>query len=208
MSPNMSEDASRACAQRFSVMQHNLKNLRKRRGWRLQDAAEAFGLSSKGYEKIEAGDRRLSADRISQAAQIYGVAVSEILSAAHEIPVVGTVSHGGIVRYVSIGDINSVAPRPNDATSETVALLVDKGVSVPGIAIEDYFIYHDDKRVGVPEEFLGKLCFVQIEGGDAMIRRVFPGSRPGVFDLVGIGFETLRDQPIAWSALMTWLKPR
>ncbi|WP_193763165.1 helix-turn-helix domain-containing protein [Methylorubrum sp. Q1] len=204
----MSEDASQACEQSPAVMQHNLKILRKRRGWRLQDAAEAFGLSSKGYEKIESGERRLSADRISQAAQIYGVALSEIISASHEIPVVGTVSHGGTVHYASSGDINCVAPRPNDATSETVALLVDKGVSVPGIAIENYFIYHDEKRVGVPSEHLEKLCFVQIEGGDILIRRIYPGSSPDVFDLVGMGFETLRDKRVAWSALMTWLKPR
>lgn len=204
----MSEDGSGGCAQCPSAMQHNLKTLRQRRGWRLQDAAEAFGLSPKGYEKIESGERSLSMQRAAKAAEVYGVSISEVVSAAHEIPVVGTVSHGGIVRYVMSGEIIEVAPRPSDATSETVALLVEKGVTVPGIAIEDYFIYHDEKRVGVPEEHLGKLCFAQIEGGDALIRRVYAGSESGVYDLVGVGFETIRNQKIVWSARLTWLKPR
>lgn len=191
-----------------AAMTHNLRQLRLRKGWRLEDAAKAFGLSSKGYEKLEYSSRKLSLNRINKAAEVYNVSVAEVVSAQHEIPVVGTVSHGGTALYGSSGDKDLIAPRPNDATSATVALLVGKGVTVPGIAIENYFLYHDDKRPGVPEEHVGKLCFVKIRGGDALIRRVFSGSEIGRYDLVGIGFETMRDQEIEWSAMLTWLKPR
>lgn len=191
-----------------AAMTHNLRQLRLRKGWRLEDAAKAFGLSAKGYEKLEYSSRKLSLNRINKAAEVYGVSVAEVVSAQHEIPVVGTVSHGGTVLYGSIGDKDLIAPRPNDATSVTVALLVDKGVTVPGIAIENYFLYHDEKCAGVPDEHIGKLCFVKIRGGDALIRRIFLGSVVGRYDLVGIGFETMRDQEVEWSALLTWLKPR
>lgn len=190
------------------AMMHNLRQLRLRKGWRLEDAAKAFGLSAKGYEKLEYSTRKLSLNRISKAAEIYNVSISEVVSPQQEIPVVGTVAHGGVVRYGVVGENGLVAPRPNDATSATVALLVDTGVTVPGIAIENYFLYHDEKRPGVPEDHLGRLCFVSIAGGDTFVRRIFKGSAAGKYDLVGVGYETMRDQEIDWSALMTWLKPR
>lgn len=190
------------------LMQHNLKKLRVRRSWRLEDAAMAFGLSAKGYEKLEYSTRKLSLERIKQAAQIYNVSVAEVVSAENEISIIGTVSHGGIVLYGSVGDQHQIAPRPEGATSATVALLVAEGVTVPGIAIENYLIYHDEKRPGVPDDHLGKLCFAQIEDGTTYIRRIYAGGEQGKYDLVGVGFETMRNQKIEWSALLTWLKPR
>jgi len=189
-------------------MGHNLRNLRLRRGWRLEDAAEAFGLSPSGYNKLEYGDRKLSAERINKAAMIYAVTPAEVLADTAEIAVVGTVGHGGIVIYqTKIEENNPSAPRSPDATSETVALSVGRGVNVPGVADENCFIYHNEKRLGVPDEWIGKLCIVQVAGADAVIRRVFRGSQFGKFDLVGSGFETIRDAEAVWSARVEWVKP-
>lgn len=60
-------------------MGNGLKALRENRGWTQEEAAGKFGLSVKGYIKVETGERGLKKERIEKAARIYGVSVAVIL---------------------------------------------------------------------------------------------------------------------------------
>lgn len=55
-----------------------LKRLREQRGWTLDEAADALGLSRGGYIKIERGERGLRPEVAERAARIYGVSMGDI----------------------------------------------------------------------------------------------------------------------------------
>ncbi|MCJ2129193.1 helix-turn-helix domain-containing protein [Methylobacterium sp. E-045] len=58
---------------------NNLKKLREKQGWSQEDMATKLGMSKGGYVKVEDSDRGLKADRIAKAAEVLGVAPSEII---------------------------------------------------------------------------------------------------------------------------------
>ncbi len=75
----MGGDVVRGLPHGPSTMGNNLKQLRQRRGWTMELAAHAMGQSTKGYEKIERGERRLTADRITRAAEVYQVPEVDVI---------------------------------------------------------------------------------------------------------------------------------
>ena len=46
------------------------------------EAAQALGLSTSGYSKIERGERRLSGDFIRRAQEVFGVSSEKVIDAA------------------------------------------------------------------------------------------------------------------------------
>ncbi len=205
----MGGDVGRGLPHGPSTMGNNLKQLRQKRGWTMELAAHAMGLSTKGYEKIERGERRLTADRITRAAEIYQVPEVEVMGSRFPIRIVGQVARGGLVTYFSGSPEDfETAPRPEDATSFTVCLIVSDGDALPGVAEEDWLIYHDEERPGVPEEWVGALCLVRVAGGETRMRRIFHGREPGLYDLFGNGHEPIRNVRVVSTAKVTWIKPR
>ncbi|WP_187371414.1 helix-turn-helix domain-containing protein [Methylobacterium oryzihabitans] len=191
------------------AMGNNLKQLRQRRGWTMELAASAMGLSAKGYEKIERGERRLTADRITRAAEVFQVPEVDVIGARNPVRVVGQVARGGLVTlYDGNREEFEVAPRPDDATLATVSLVVADGDALPCVAEEDWLIYHDEEKVGVPEEWIGALCHVCTTDGALRIRRIFHGREPELYDLFGTGYEPVRNADVVWTSKITWIKPR
>lgn len=60
-------------------MGNKLKALREQRGWTLDDAAEAMGVSRGGYIKLERGERKLSERTIGLAVRAFGVSPSDLI---------------------------------------------------------------------------------------------------------------------------------
>ncbi|WP_238240986.1 helix-turn-helix domain-containing protein [Methylobacterium isbiliense] len=190
-------------------MGNNLKTLRERKGWTVEDAASAMGLSKSGYEKIENGSRRLTLERIARAAQIYQVPQSDVINDRTNTGVVGEVVRGGRVRFFSPETPTLlVAPAPFDATIDTVALVVTDGDALPGVAEERWFVYHGTRRHGLPEDWIGDLCVVGLPDNVVLVRRPFHGRRAGTYDLFTLGTEPLLGTEIIWSAKIDWIKPR
>ncbi|MFG5121846.1 hypothetical protein [Methylorubrum sp. POS3] len=173
----------------------------------MEDAANAFGLSPKGYEKLEYSERGLSLERIIQASKIYSVSVEEVLAVGEPIKIVGVITHGGVIHYHDESLKLEIAPRPSGQFAHAAALRVDKGVALPGIALEDFIVYYGEKHDGVSNDFISKLCVVKVRNGDTLVRRIFEGGKPDNFDLVGVGLETIRNAEIEWSARVEWIKP-
>ena len=90
---------------------------------------------------------------------------AEILKASSTVPIVGHITIGGVVNYDSenFNDFGE-APLPPDAPANTVALLV-KGDAMPGVAEDGWVVYYDDKHDGAPEDYIGKLCIVEVADG-------------------------------------------
>lgn len=198
----------RACTM-VRPMGNNLKTLRERRGWTVEAAANAMGLSKSGYEKIENGDRRLTLERISRAAQIYQVPESEVISSRVETYVVGEVLRGGVVKlFGEDAPKRAVAPSPFDASLDTVALLVADGDALPGVAEERWYVYHGQRHEGLPDEWVGDLCVIALSPAEVVIRRAYHGRERGTYDIVSLGHEPRRGVTILWSSKIEWIKPR
>jgi transcriptional regulator with XRE-family HTH domain len=61
---------------------NNIKALKKAKGWTIDQAAAAMGMSRGGYIKVERGENRLTSTSIANAARAFGVSESEIVSSA------------------------------------------------------------------------------------------------------------------------------
>lgn len=77
-----------------------------------------------------------------------------------------------------------------------------------GIADDGSLVYYDERRDGVTDDMIGRLCVVWIDDGRVLIKRVFHGSQPGLYDLASTAYQTIRDACVTHSALVEWIKPR
>ncbi len=77
-----------------------------------------------------------------------------------------------------------------------------------GIADDGSLVYYDERRDGVTDDMIGRLCVVWIDDGRVLIKRVFRGSQPGLYDLASTAYQTIRDACVTHSALVEWIKPR
>lgn len=67
-------------------MKNNLKNLRESAGLTQIQAADLMGMSKGGYIKIEHGHRRLTAEHIARAAEIFEVSQETVLTGWQKPP--------------------------------------------------------------------------------------------------------------------------
>lgn len=77
------------------MKKNNLRHLRKQSGLTTTKVAELMGMSLGGYQKIEAGTRRLTVEHIAQAAKVFGVTESDVIREQMGIPIIGSIGQGG-----------------------------------------------------------------------------------------------------------------
>lgn len=194
-----------------SRMANNLSALRKERGWSQDQLAGLMGTTRNQIAKLESGARRLSDVWIVRAAKALQVDAGQLVTtAASGVPIVGDVGAGGLVSYSGEPQGGyDMAPRPFDASEETVAVRV-RGDSMPGVAEDGWLIYYDERVAGVPDEWIGQMCVVWLPDGDRVyVKKVFRGRDPGTFDLISTGGHApITDEEVEWSAKVTWIRPR
>ena len=80
----------------FMRYANNLKALQVAKGWTIDQAAEAMGISRGGYLKIQRGENRLTSTTLDLAARAFGVTTAEIIGSPNllTIPVMGRVGAG------------------------------------------------------------------------------------------------------------------
>jgi hypothetical protein len=177
--------------------------LRESKGWTLERAAEAMGMSYGGYYKLERNERRLHGEYIAKAAQVFSVPESVVISDKATVRVVGSVRAGGHVETgASLQNIRT-APCPPASTPETVALIVEGDV-MPSVAKDGWLLYHEELVDGMPDEWIGKVCRVQLSDGTDVIREIYHGRDPGTFDLISSGYAPVRGVKVERAAKITW----
>jgi transcriptional regulator with XRE-family HTH domain len=62
-------------------MRLRLRELRKKSGWTLDEAAERLGVSKSHLSEVETGKKNLSAPMMDAAAQLFGVEVPQLYDA-------------------------------------------------------------------------------------------------------------------------------
>lgn len=79
---------------------------------------------------------------------------------------------------------------------------------MPGIAENGWLVYYDERREPITDDMIGEICVVGLADGRVLVKKVYRGKSHGLFDLVSVAYETLKDQEIAWAAKVDWIKPR
>jgi len=183
---------------------NNLKTLRKRRKWTLDEAAGRFGLSRGGYIKIERSERGLGDKHIQKAAKVYGVPAHEVFSEPRTAKVVGKVGAGGTVVYEEPleGELDSIEC-PADAPPETVALQIEGDSLGPGF--NRWYALFARVEEPVTENLIGKLCVVGTADGRRLIKWLRLGA-VGHNLISGTG-DIEEGVKVVWAAKVIDLRP-
>lgn len=177
------------------------------------EAARAFGWAVSTYLGHENGDRNPSRSAAKRYATAYHVRWEWLLEGDGSpqpkatVRIVGDVSETGEIKFYPKEQVLDAAELPPGGSSLTVAVKV-LGGSMRGIADDRWLIYFDHEQRPPTKELIGKLCVVELEGGDVLVRFLQQGRRKGRFDLESWRDSTLRDCRVVWAARVTWIKPR
>lgn len=188
-------------------MGNNLEKLRKNRGWTQDQAAAAFGMSKGGYLKKERSERKLDSEFILRATRVYGVQSSDVFDERQTVPIVGYVGAGSEAHFYAGADApNEIVTAPPGSNDTTVAVLI-RGDSL-GDVFEGWVAYYDDVRSPPTPDLLFRLCVVGLEDGRVLIKRLALGTANGFYHLISQAGNVIKDQPVAWAALVKALLPR
>jgi transcriptional regulator with XRE-family HTH domain len=188
-------------------MGNRLKELRNKRGWTQQQAADAFNMSRGGYIKIEDGERRLELKRIRQAAEIYGISEAEVVSARSNVPLIGYVGAGSEMHYYGNGDpLHDEAAMPPGGNENTVAVEV-RGDSL-GAIFNRWLVYYDRVHTPPTPDMLRRLCVVGLQDDRVLVKLLLPGTRPGRFHLVSQTEGIIEDAQVKWAAVVRAIMPK
>lgn len=194
---------------------NRIRYARKKAGFETATAAaRAYGWPVPTYLGHENGDRNPSRKAAEKYAAAFKVRWEWLLSGkgpaaqsgSDTVPVVGYVGAGGAVSYVGESQIIDEAPRPPGSSLATVAVVV-RGGSMPGVADDGWLVFYDERREGVTDDMIGRLCVVWLADGQVLIEPVFNGGAPGLYDLTSTAYETIRDAHVTHSARVEWIKP-
>lgn len=199
----------------MEVMGNNLRRLREERGLTLRDVAEMTGHSFSQIQKLEKGDRRLSfmwKQRLAHAFECHpdDLDTSEVKI---DVPLIGIVGAGAKVRPAEKRGKAQGFNEPNVPSgfgSKKTSALEVKGDALSPMIRDGFRLYFDDRAYGVPEEFLGKICVIELVGGATYVKIIRKGTRPGRYHLEGLNPKDapMRDTNIKWSAKVRfWEQP-
>lgn len=188
---------------------NRVREYRLARKMTLKDLAAALGLGGRHQtvEKLETGKTELSAAWRRRIAPILAVKPLDLLRPEQAIlvtvPIVGFVGAGGEVKYYGAkAELDRVEP-PAECEDPTAVLV--KGSAMLPRYYEGDVLFFDKDRDGVADECLGRDCIVQTAGGKVVVRRLFRGSREGLYRLQAPnGAET--EDAVSWAAKVLFTK--
>lgn len=180
---------------------NNIKRLQADRGWTIDQAAEAVGISRGGYLKIQRGENRLTSTTIDLAAKAFGVSKSDIVSEDDmKISIVGYAAAGGdSVTFFGEGQgpFDEV-DAPAWATDKTVAVRI-RGTSL-GKYFDGWLALYDDRRDPPDDSLFGLLCICGLADGRVVIKRLRASSTKGKYHLESETEPTMFDVAVDWAA--------
>jgi hypothetical protein len=85
----------------------------------------------------------------------------------------------------------------------TEAVVEVTGHSMGMYAPDGSLILYESRFDPPHEDMLGEVCIVGLPDGRALVKRLLRGSRRGFYDLESVVGNTMRDQVVAWAAVVT-----
>lgn len=124
------------------------------------------------------------------------------------VPIVGFVGAGGQILFSEgQGPFGEAKMPPKGVHPATVAVVV-RGDSMSGLLEDGWTIYYDSRLDEPSESLLGKLCVIELADGRVLVKKLYKGRGPGLYDLYSANAEPLQDQPVRWAAKVNWIEPK
>lgn len=185
-----------------------LRELREGAGLSQKDLARMAGTSQPQINRLESGERELTAPWAKRLAPHLGVTpVDLIFPEMSKKPLtlnivgrVGASTDGEVIQETDHGPFGEIqAPLGARGTEAVVEV---SGHSM-GIYAPDGSLILYEKRHDPPQDnMLGEVCVVGLRDGRVLVKRLLRGSRRGLFDLESVVGDTLRDQIVEWAAVV------
>lgn len=164
------------------------KRFMDERGLKPHPWAQAAGLrSSTIYNFLSGKSLSLSSDTLERLAKAAGASVDEILSGEktnhrHDAPVLVPYTVGVYGRLFAMDrPMHVQRPAGVPAEVEVVAARIDGDGLHP---VPDGWMVYFEAQARDPETLIGKLCVVQVAGGQRLIREIRKGQNPGLYTLL------------------------
>lgn len=186
-----------------------VRAIQRKTGENQTDLAKRLGVSQPTVSRWLGGnDPELDhAERIDSEAVRLGVVNPKSVHNATTVEVVGYVGAGGTISFQDgQGPFGEAEMPPKGKPSAIVAVKV-QGDSMSGLLEDGWIVYYDRRRDPPDEAIYGKLYVVGLADGRALIKKLYPGRKPGHFDLHSTNAPALLDQPVAWAARVIWIAP-
>lgn len=189
-------------------MKNHLREIRKRAGFTLEEAAEQLGTTHSTLSRIENGTRGLDAKWLSQFSALYRCSTDEILFGPKTVPLVGKVGAGDQVHLfeddTSHEQIDWVEAPP-DADQYTVAVIVEGDSMFPRY-LNHETIYYRRSETGDPRSLIGREVVVRLADGRTFVKVLRRGSAPGYFTLHSYNAPPMEDVAIEWAVPVKWAR--
>lgn len=148
-------------------------------------------------------------NRIMEEARELGVINHPEEIASQTVPVVGYVKAGGEAHLYEEGQgpFGEAPMPPGDDGHLKVAVIV-KGDSMSPVADDGWLIYYDTRQDPPTDDLFGKLCVIGLDDGRVVFKRLYQGSRTGLFTLISVNGAPIHDVRVVWAARVAWIAPR
>lgn len=179
--------------------------------------AKVLGVHQSQVTRMLNGDRRIALTEVPLIAKYLGApppgsepafeAEGPDESTDRMVKVVGYVGAGAEAHFyaVSQGDLDEV-PAPIGSSANTVAVEI-RGESL-GKSWERALVFYDDVRRPITPDLLGKLCVVELDTGQILVKRVVRARQRDRFHLLSDNGPNIENVVINWAAKVSAVVPR
>jgi hypothetical protein len=145
-------------------------------------------------------------DKIVRLAKSKGIVKGEPFGRELTVPIVGYAGAGGAVVYGEGQGPFGEARMPPGASKTTVAVVI-RGDSMTPTLDDGWIVYYDSRNDPPTPELFNKLCVCGLADGRVLVRKLYPGRKPGHFDLQPANGAMMLDQPVEWAARISFIAP-
>lgn len=164
------------------------------------------------YSGHENGSRGIKDDDILRYARVFRVSPAWLAfgeghpTAPTTAPIVGYVGAGAVVCPTNDSIAIDEVEAPPGVSARTVAVVV-RGDSMLGIAEDGWVLYYDNVRRPPGPDLFGRLCIIETDNGQMLVKKLYPGSADGLYTLISSNAEPILDVVIVWATRVTFIRP-
>ncbi|MCP5362116.1 MAG: helix-turn-helix transcriptional regulator [Hyphomicrobiales bacterium] len=188
------------------VTPNRIRELRRSKGWTLNELAAATGTSGDQISKLERGARRLSLDWMERLANVLGCTPAALIQETGSlISVTGIVGSNGEVTSPDHAPPTLHAPPGVSVSNGLRAVIVGKEANSLLFRPGWQLFYYDSPSV--PEECINTLCITKVRSGPLLIREVRRGNNRVRYHLLGHPAELQENVALDWAAKIIAIVP-
>lgn len=170
--------------------------------------ADNVGQAQTTVSSWERGRTEPTRADVARVAEALGMPLAQLEGfdrSGAKVRVVGYVGAGDAAHYYEPAELE-VVDAPDHSTHDTVAAEV-RGQSI-GPFFENWLVFYDDRRHGVPRDLLGELCVVGLTDGRTLVKWVRASAIPRRYHLFSQTEPPMLDEEVEWAAKVKSMRPR